>query len=233
MDKLATAAVARSSGVAVNQQVTSQDDAAPTGAMIVKPRRGGSSIGVEVATEITTARRLVGSSVHYEDGAVIEPYLEGWTDLNISARTYPEFELSPIEMPLRSDERLYSYRDKYLSQDGHGLEHAPRELPANVPASIAMQIEDAARALAEPLLLRGIARLDFLWDGKDRLLFNEVNTIPGAMSLYLWRAGGRTVEEVCDDLVAEARSAVAVRWNVSGADGTALRAAGSIAAKLA
>ncbi len=81
-------------------------------------------------------------------------------------------------------------------------------------------------------MLRGISRLDFLWDGDDRVVFNEVNTIPGAMSLYLWRATGRTAADVCTALVAEARENPAVRWNVGGADGTALRAAGSIAAKL-
>jgi D-alanine-D-alanine ligase len=235
MDKLATAAVARAAGIAVNEQLATLDaqvgDPA-TGPFIVKPRRGGSSIGIEVVADVETARRLVDTAVHFADGAVVEPYLEGWTDLNISVRTHPALELTPIEKPLRSSDRVYSYKDKYLSQAGHGLEHAPRELPAQVPARVSEVIEAAARRLAAPLMLRGISRLDFLWDGADRVLFNEVNTIPGAMSLYLWRAAGHTAADVCADLVAESRANPAVRWNTGGADGTALRAAGSIAAKL-
>ncbi len=236
MDKLATAAVARAAGVPVNEQLASLDAHAggesANGPFIVKPRRGGSSIGIEVVADLETARRLVETAVHFADGAVVEPYLEGWTDLNISVRTYPALELTPIEKPVRSSERVYSYKEKYLSQAGHGLEHAPRELPAQVPANVTAAIEAAARRLAAPLMLRGVARLDFLWDGDERVLFNEVNTIPGAMSLYLWHAADHTAAEICSDLVAEARATPAVRWNTGGADGTALRAAGSIAAKL-
>ncbi len=234
MDKLATAAVARAVGVPVNEQLATLDSVGEgvTGPFIVKPRRGGSSIGIEVVADLETARRLVETAVHFAEGAVVEPYLEGWTDLNISVRTHPSLELTPIEKPLRSSERVYSYKEKYLSQSGHGLEHAPRELPAQVPENVTAAIETAVRQLAAPLMLRGISRLDFLWDGNDRVVFNEVNTIPGAMSLYLWRAAGHTAVDIGTALVAEARAHPAVRWNVGGADGTALRAAGSIAAKL-
>jgi D-alanine-D-alanine ligase len=234
MDKLATNAVARAAGVEVNRQfvVGAVDDTA-TGPFIVKPRRGGSSIGIEVVDDVTTAQRLATTSAHFADGAVIEPYLDGWIDLNISARSHPSLELSPIEKPVRGETRVYSYQEKYLSSGGPGLEHAPRELPADIPSAIATAITDAAHALAEPLLVRGVARLDFLWDGNDRVLFNEINTIPGAMSLYLWQAGGHKYAEICEDLIAEARAQGSVRWNVTGADGSALRSAGQIAAKLA
>ena len=194
------------------------------GPFIVKPRRGGSSIGIEVVADLETARRLIDTAVHFAEGAVVEPYLDGWTDLNISVRTHPTLELTPVEKPLRSSERVYSYKEKYLSQSGHGLEHAARELPAQVPASVTAAIEESARRLADPLMLRGISRLDFLWNGDDRVLFNEVNTIPGAMSLYLWRAAGHSAADVGTALVAEARANPAVRWNVGGADGLALRA---------
>jgi D-alanine-D-alanine ligase len=233
MDKLATAAVARSAGVAVNEHLATLEGDSATGPFIVKPRRGGSSIGIEVVADLETARRLVDTAVHFAEGAVVEPYLEGWTDLNISVRTHPTLELSPIEKPLRSSDRVYSYKEKYLSQPGHGLEHAPRELPAHVPPTVSAAIEAAAHRLVSPLMLRGVARLDFLWDGAERVLFNEVNTIPGAMSLYLWRAADRPAAQVCSDLVAESRANPSVRWNTRGADGAALRAAGSIAAKLA
>src|SRR5262249_28043950 len=162
---------------------------------IVKPRRGGSSIGIEVVDDLTTAQRLASTSAHFADGAVIEPYLDGWVDLNISARSNPALQLSPIEKPVRGGTRVYSYQEKYLSSGGPGLEHAPRELPADIPAAVASTITEAALELAEPLLVRGVARLDFLWDGNDRVLFNEINTIPGAMSLYLWQAGGHKYAE--------------------------------------
>lgn len=202
------------------------------GPYIVKPRFGGSSIGIETVADAATAHDLCATSPHLRDGAVVEPLLEGWVDLNIAVRTAPELQLSEIERPLRSDDAVYSYESKYL-QGGSGLESAPRELPAQVPDPVAETIRSAARTMTLAFGLTGIARIDFLWDQGDRVLFNEVNSIPGAMSLYLWKAAGVDPRQVILDAVAEARANPAFRrWTTAGADGRALRSAGSIAAKL-
>jgi len=55
--------------------------------------------------------------------------------------------------------------------------------------------------------VRGIARLDFLWDGADGLNFNEINTIPGTMSLYLWAASGYSRETGVERLMRDAKGA--------------------------
>jgi D-alanine-D-alanine ligase len=233
MDKLAATAVARRCGVDVNDQQAVDGAAfAGPGPFVVKPRWGGSSIGIEVVEDVETARQLARSSVHLRAGAVIEPYLEGWADLNVAVRVHPELEISPIERPLRAGGGIYDYRAKYIAEAGTGLEHAPRELPASVPAAVADAIDGAVRTLVPVLDGRGIARFDFLWDGHDRVLFNEVNTIPGALSLYLWAAAGHDRRAVVTDLVREAQQPGPARWTSSGADGLALRSAGDIAAKL-
>jgi D-alanine-D-alanine ligase len=231
MDKLAATALGRRAGVPVNDQqalATALFD--QPGPLVVKPRWGGSSIGIETVPDLETARALGRSSVHLRAGAVVEPYLvddagDPWADLNVAVRVHPELEISPIEKPLRGGSGIYDYRDKYLTQAGPGLEHAPRELPAVVPASVADAVDDAVRALVPLLDTRGISRFDFLWDGGERVLFNEVNTIPGALSLYLWAAAGH-------ERVREAQQPAPSRWTSTGADGMALRSAGAIAAKL-
>ena len=80
--------------------------------------------------------------------------------------------------------------------------------------------------------IRGVARIDFLWDGADRVVFNEINSIPGAMALHLWEAGGETKLATVTRMIDEARARPARQWSSAGADGTALRSAGAIAAKL-
>jgi len=233
MDKLATNAVVRALGFPTTPQALIDDPAAeslPT-PLIVKPRWGGSSLGIEVTADLETARTVAASSPHLRGGAVVEPYLEGWSDVNVAARTYPQPELSPIERPLRSSDTILSFDDKYLASEG-GLEGASRELPANLPDAVADRLRDVARGAMVALGVRGIARLDFLWDGADGLNFNEINTIPGTMSLYLWAASGYSREQVVDDLIAEARASATTRWHSTGADGRALRSAGTIASKL-
>ena len=233
MDKLAANAVVRALGFPTTPQALIDDPAAEalTTPLIVKPRWGGSSLGIEVTADLATARTVAASSPHLRGGAVVEPYLDGWSDVNVAARSYPEPELSLIERPLRSSDAILSFDDKYLAGEG-GLEGASRELPADIPEAVAERLRDVARRSMVALGVRGIARLDFLWDGADGLNFNEINTIPGTMSLYLWTASGYTREQVVDDLIAEARTSATTRWHSTGADGRALRSAGTIASKL-
>ncbi len=62
---------------------------------------------------------------------------------------------------------------------------------------------------------------------------NEVNTIPGSLARYLWVAPPVAFIDLLDALVAEALAVPAARYSTAGADGTVLRGAGGIAAKLA
>jgi D-alanine-D-alanine ligase len=79
--------------------------------------------------------------------------------------------------------------------------------------------------------LRGVARIDFLAEG-DQLYVNEINTIPGSLSWYLWVDPPVPFAQLLDDMLAEAASRPSAYYTTAGADGTALRSAGSIASKL-
>ncbi len=81
------------------------------------------------------------------------------------------------------------------------------------------------------LPVRGVARLDFLLDGSD-LYVNELNTIPGSFAKYLWIEPTVPFEQLLQDMIAEAKARPTYRPVTEGADGSILRDAGSIAAKL-
>ncbi len=238
MDKLAFAGLLVNAGIPTLSRQHVSDSHTPDfpGPYIVKPRFGGSSIGIEIVEDLDTARSLAQSSPHLKNGAVIEPYLESVVDLNISFRTYPELELTALEKPLRGDQAgsgVYSYQEKYLQgSGGAGLTHAPREFPAQVPDTVSQQAQVLARQVAEVTRLSGIVRVDLLWNpADDRVYVNEVNTIPGAMSLYLWSPTRPPAEVLADAL----REAVErrIRWPQAGfSQGIALKAAGGIAGKL-
>jgi D-alanine-D-alanine ligase len=242
MDKLAFAGVVASAGLpsltryAVTADTPDGSHApAPTfaGPYIVKPRFGGSSIGIEIIDDMDVAHALVRSSPLYREGAIVEPFHPDAIDLNISVRTFPHLALSPIERPLRPDQggRIYTYAEKYLA-GGDGLASAPRELPAQLDAPLEASIRAAATRIADIALVRGVARIDFLLAGSE-LYVNEINTIPGALSWYLWAAGGVPFTALLADLLAESTARTGRAWSTQGADGSALRAAGSIAGKLA
>jgi D-alanine-D-alanine ligase len=234
MDKLATAGVLRAAGIGVLPRSLLSTSSEPVdfdGPYILKPRFGGSSIGIEVVKDFATARLRVEANVHLRRGAVIEPYREDLFDLQVAVRTYPGLELSAIERPerLRAGAEILDYADKYVG--GEGMHAAAREVPANIAASLEERLRSDARTAAEVLLARGVARIDFLSDGNE-LYLNEINTIPGSLSRHLFVDPAVSFADLLASMLDEAESRPAVTYSVAGADGLVLRSAGSIASKL-
>lgn len=235
MDKFAFGAAMAAAGLPSLDRVLvprgRPDAAAPSfeGPYIVKPRFGGSSIGIEVAEDWATVLALVGSSPFYGSGGVVEPFLAGSRDLQVGVRTHPRMELSAIEAPARPEGGIYSYDQKYLAWGGEVS--GGRELPAGLDEGLEERLRRLTIDVAEVFGVRGIARLDFL-ERDGELWVNEINTIPGSMAAYLWIDPPRDRRELFTDLVAEAASGSVRTFSTAGSDGTALRSAGSIASKL-
>ncbi|HEY5024906.1 MAG TPA: hypothetical protein VII76_08015 [Acidimicrobiales bacterium] len=242
MDKLAFAGVAHAAGLPVLHRVLlCRNDDGPgsargqigfPGPYILKPRFGGSSIGVEVVADLDTALARLDNNTHLRAGAVVEPYREDLFDLNVAVRTWPRTELSAIERPLRSTTaaEILGYADKYVG--GEGMASAPRQLPADLVPALVVALHDAARSVLRLADVRGVARIDFLSDGES-LFVNEVNTVPGSLARYLWVDPVLPFIELLDALLGEALSRPAAHYSSAGADGTVLRGAGGIASKLA
>jgi D-alanine-D-alanine ligase len=235
MDKLAFTAVVRAAGATTLDRVAllaATTDVPFDPPFIVKPRFGGSSIGIDVVGDLATARARLGANLHLAAGAVIEPFRRELRDLQVAVRTYPRFELSAIERPTRREAgaEILDYKDKYVA--GEGMAAAPRELPAVLDDARAAEVRADAATVAAACEVRGITRIDFL-EGEGGLYVNEVNTIPGSLSRHLFVDPARGFLELLDDMVAEATAMPSRRYETTGADGTVLRTAGSIAAKLA
>ena len=239
MDKLAFAGLMEVAGIPTlaRRAVSPESEPGFAGPYIVKPRFGGSSIGIEIAEDLPSARALAVNSPHLKNGAVLEPYLPNLVDLNMGFRTFPTLELTDLEKPLRGGDTagLYSYAEKYLAGGAGsdaGLTSAPREFPANYPTAIHTRAAELARAVAEVTRLTGLVRVDLLLDEKKGELFvNEVNSIPGALSLYLW-APKHSALTVLRDALSEARDRRVVFPQAGHGGGVALRAAGGISSKV-
>jgi D-alanine-D-alanine ligase len=234
MDKLAFTGVVADAGIPVLERRLlgpATADLGFPGPYILKPRFGGSSLGIDVVEDLTTALARLEANPHLRQGAVVEPYRPDLFDLNIAVRLWPEPALSAIERPLRSSEsaEILGYRDKYVG--GEGMASAPRELPARLPEPLAGSIRAAALEIARLAAVRGAPRIDFLSDG-DAWYVNEVNTIPGSLARYLWVEPPLSFLDLVDALIDEALARPTWRPNAMGADGIVLRSAGAVASKL-
>ena len=233
MDKFAFGAAMAAAGLPTLPRalLASPDQSAPPfpGPYIMKPRFGGSSIGIEVVEDWPTATALLNASPYYSAGGVVEPYLEESRDLQLAVRTWPALEMSAVEEPIRVGGRIYSYSQKYLAW---GAEvSGGRQLPAKIDSATELVLRDLARRVAVAAGLRGICRIDFLERGAE-VWVNEVNTIPGSMAAYLWIDPKISRPALFQAMLDEALASPVRRFSVAGADGTALRNAGTISNKL-
>ena len=238
MDKLAFGSVAMAAGLPTLPRtlvLPGSEAPAREGPYIVKPRFGGSSIGIEVISEWADVLRYQElGGPHTLQGVVAEPFHADADDVQVSVRSYPALALSLFERPLRTggSSPIYSYKDKYLG--GEGMVSAPRELPAKLPAGLEKELREAAASIAALAGARGVWRVDFLVEpDSGSWWLNEVNTVPGSFAKYLW-VGEAAVDfaNLLSDMVEEARRRPSAQWSSMGADGSALRSAASIANKL-
>jgi D-alanine-D-alanine ligase len=233
MDKLVFSALCASAWLQMLPRVLlSESVPAPSfpGPYILKPRFGGSSIGVEVVADYETARARLRVNPHLKRGAVLEPYNAELFDLQVGVRVWPEVQLSAIERPLRTRSgEILAYADKYVGPEG--MTTAPRELPARINPELERELRTVAPEVAQLVGVRGVARIDFLSDG-EALYVNEVNTIPGSLARYLWIDPPVPFATLLLDLLGEAIARPSVTFSTAGADGAVLRGAGSISGKL-
>jgi D-alanine-D-alanine ligase len=117
-------------------------------------------------------------------------------------------EASECEEPVMS-EGFLSYSDKYVSQGkttsspSKGMASLKRKIPADITTKQRDHIRQLAVDAFIYLDLAGVTRVDFLMDGKTKEIWiNEVNTIPGSLSYYLWEPVGVSYPEHLDRLIA-------------------------------
>lgn len=172
--------------------------------VIVKPVNLGSSIGVKKATSKEELILAVEEGFRFDSHILIEKLVEPLMEINCSVKGHgSELEASVCERPLGKEE-LLSFQDKYMSSESgsKGMASASRIIPADIPESLALEIQQTAKKVFQTLGCSGLARLDFLVNrDTSEFYFNEINTIPGSFSFYLWEESGLSFRKLLEDLI--------------------------------
>ena len=111
--------------------------------------------------------------------------------------------MSVLEEPIKSGDIL-SYEDKYMggSKGAKGMQASEKRIPADLPDDVTARIKFLAGETFRVLSCHGVSRVDVIVDNADGSIYvNEINTIPGSLSFYLWEATGIGFEELMDRLV--------------------------------
>lgn len=172
--------------------------------VIVKPVTLGSSIGVVKAEHEDELIDAVETAFRYDENLMIEKAITPLMEINCSVLGQAQdLQTSVCERPLGTDETL-SFEDKYQSDNGSqkGMASADREIPADISDDLAQKIQSLSAQIFELFRASGVARLDFLINADTKeLYFNEINTIPGSFSFYLWEESGMNMRELMLKLV--------------------------------
>lgn len=172
--------------------------------VIVKPANLGSSVGIHRADNRKALEAAVADAEKYTSRIIVEHLVEDLCEINCSVLgNCDDYRMSVLEEPIKSGEIL-SYEDKYMggTKTERGMQASKKRIPADLPADMTERIKFLAGETFRVLSCHGVSRVDFIVDRKDNSVYvNEINTIPGSLSFYLWEATGLTFEALMDELV--------------------------------
>ena len=196
--------------------------------VFVKPANLGSSVGISVCSGDDELLEGLREAFRYDRVVVVEEALSVRELETAVLGPAEDLRVSTVgEVIPAADAPFYDYTAKYLSdssqtevpgdssqtevpgdssQTGVPGDSSRTEVPADVPHDVIEGARSLAVQAARALRVEGMARVDLFLTDDDRLLVNEVNTIPGFtnISMYpeLWGASGVGYRELIDELVA-------------------------------
>ena len=177
--------------------------------LIVKPANLGSSVGIKKAAdrdELLDAIELAGS---FAPKILIESAITNLREINCSVLgDVYDMKTSICEEPIAGD-IILSYQDKYMSGSkgskggkNAGMSGAARKIPADLDDVMEKSIRQICADTFKALGCSGVARVDCMIDTATGSFYvNEINTIPGSLSFYLWEKTGISFPALIDELV--------------------------------
>lgn len=176
--------------------------------IFVKPANLGSSIGISMANNEKELINAIEIAVNYDKRILVEKGIEKAVEVNCSVVfNNGKIFVSELEEPVHW-EKFLSFEDKYLrnkTKSKTGLQTMLRKIPAEISNELKTNIKDYSEKIYRAMDCKGIVRIDYILDNeKTKVFVNEINTIPGSMSFYLWEPLGIKFKKLIDIIIDEA-----------------------------
>ncbi|HZQ08218.1 MAG TPA: D-alanine--D-alanine ligase [Anaerolineae bacterium] len=164
----------------------------------VKPANLGSSVGVSKAHNWDELTQALATAAMYDRKIIVERAVEGREiECSVLGNDVPLASLPGEVIPNRE---FYDYDAKYADENTRLI------VPADLTSEQTETVQDLAIRAFQAIDCCGMARVDFFLDKRDdRILLNEINTIPGftSVSMYprMWEASGLSYPQLIDRLI--------------------------------
>ena len=181
MDKYRSHKLVEAAGIAVPNSIVLDDrgriDIALTASrkigypLFVKPVRAGSSFGISCVQDGSALSEAIRLAFRFDDQVILEQSITGF-EVGCAVMGNDELmvgELDEVEL----SGGFFNYEEKYT------LKTSALHVPARISSELSTQIKEAAKTIYRVLGCSGFARVDMFLTPEGKVVFNEVNTIPG------------------------------------------------------
>ncbi|MBQ8358819.1 MAG: D-alanine--D-alanine ligase [Oscillospiraceae bacterium] len=166
--------------------------------VFVKPAGTGSSVGVSKASSREALEEALRFAGRYDEKILVEEFIDGKeVEVAVMGNDSP---VASICGEIDSGAEFYDYDAKYVTDTSVAY------IPARISEAVAEQVREYAVKSYNAIGCRGLSRVDFFVTHKDdRIVFNEINTLPGftSISMYpkLFAASGIPYGQLIDELL--------------------------------
>ena len=160
--------------------------------LFVKPVRAGSSYGITKVTGRNQLPEALKLAFSYDNTVIVEECISGF-EVGCAVLEKDGFVVGEVD-EIELENGFFDFTEKYT------LKTSSIHVPARISAEKAGEIKETAKLIFKALDCRGFARVDMFLDDTGRIVFNEVNTIPGFTTHSrfpnMMKAAGISLEQV-------------------------------------
>ena len=164
----------------------------------VKPAGTGSSVGVSKAKDREGLEKALLHAGQFDEKILVEEFISGREiEVAVMGNRNP---VASVCGEIDSGAEFYDYDAKYITDTSVAY------IPARISESVAEQVRELAVKAYREMDCKGLSRVDFFVTfADDRIVFNEINTLPGftSISMYpkLFAASGIAYSDLIDKLL--------------------------------
>jgi D-alanine-D-alanine ligase len=175
--------------------------------VFVKPARGGSSLGISKVNSLDELDEAVAVARAHDPKVIVEASAKSPREIEVGVLGSlnggtPQVSVCGEIAISGGGHDFYDFETKYLPE---GEEYTALSVPADLPSEIADEVRAKALIAFDAIEAEGLARVDFFLDADDRVVINEINTMPGftptSMFPRLWAASGKDYAALVEHLL--------------------------------
>ena len=165
--------------------------------VFIKPAGTGSSVGVSKAADRKQAEEALRNAGRYDAKILVEEFIDG-REIEVAVMGN-ESPVASVCGEIDSGAEFYDYDAKYVASTSAAY------IPARISEAAQEKVRELAVKVYKAIGCKGLSRVDFFVTEDERIVLNEINTLPGftSISMYpkLFAASGIPYGDLIDRLL--------------------------------